>query len=91
MNVAVYPNVIHILQPALSIGVNCWHCLIIDIPRNDQKYYMLRLDEAGRINWATNVKNMLFMYGIDFVWIVQEVKEILRCFFVSSAKDWNMI
>ena len=46
-----------------------------------------RLDEAGRINWATNVKNMLFMYGIGFVWIVQEVKEILMCFFVSSAKD----
>ena len=33
---------------------------------------MLRLDEAGRINWAKNVKNMLFMYGIGFVWIVQE-------------------
>jgi len=37
---------------------------------------LTRLDEAGRINWATIVKNMLFMYGFGYVWVAQEVGNI---------------
>ena len=46
--------------------------------RYPKRCYMLltRLDEAGRINRATIVKNMLFMYGFGYVWVAQEVGNI---------------
>ena len=41
-------------------------------PRNI--YIMLKQqDKNGRINWATNVKNILFRYGFSFVWVSQDV------------------
>lgn len=37
-------------------------------------YLMLkRLDEHGKITWATSVKNLLFKYGFGTVWVEQEV------------------
>ena len=39
-----------------------------------QSYLMLkRLDDAGRLNWATKVKNLLYSYGFGYIWISQEV------------------
>ena len=36
-------------------------------------YEMLRqLDSVGRYTWATNIKNMLYLYGFGYVWIAQE-------------------
>ena len=49
-----------------------------------QCYYMLlQLDEAGRTNWTTHIKNLLFSYGFGHVWIFHDVgddKEFLRIF-----------
>ena len=57
----------------LSIGV--------DYPRNC--YLMLKyLDDIGRRTWATNVKNLLFLYGFGNVWISREVgnvNQFIRC------------
>ena len=37
-------------------------------------YNMLkRLDDAGRITWATYIKKLLFRYGFGVVWIEQQV------------------
>ncbi|KAH3795252.1 hypothetical protein DPMN_148800 [Dreissena polymorpha] len=39
-----------------------------------QLYEMLRRqDDAGRSNWATNVKRMLFNYGFGFAWLANGV------------------
>ena len=37
-------------------------------------YEMLRqFDSLGRYTWATNIKNMLNLYGFGYVWIAQDV------------------
>ena len=39
-----------------------------------QCYNMLkRFDDAGRNTWATEIKNVLFMYGFGYVWIAQDI------------------
>ena len=41
-------------------------------PRNC--YLLLKnLDDAGRRTWASNVKNLIYMYGFGIVWINQEI------------------
>jgi hypothetical protein len=40
-------------------------------------YLMLKShDDAGRVNWATSVKNLLFKHGFGYVWIAQDVGNI---------------
>ena len=37
-------------------------------------YLMLKkLDDAGRITWASSVKNLLFRYGFGIVWFEQQI------------------
>jgi len=49
---------------------------------SDHRYpkncYMLlkRLDEAGRIHWATNVKKYVIYVWFGYVWVAQEVGNI---------------
>ena len=49
-----------------------------------QCYYMLyQLDEAGRQNWVSHVKELLYTYGFGLVWILHDVgndKEFLKLF-----------
>ena len=50
------------------------------------------LDEAGRVTWATKVRNLLCRYGFGYAWYSQEVgkaKEFLSMF-KSRLKD-NLI
>jgi len=40
-------------------------------------YKMLKsLDDIGRRNWATDVKELLFKYGFGFIWVSQDVGDI---------------
>jgi hypothetical protein len=53
-------------------------------------YNMLRrLDELGRITWATHVKQLLFQYGFGYVWIYGDVGDINMFMqqFTSRLKD----
>ena len=44
-------------------------------PRNC--YLMLKSHtEIGRVNWASNVRDLLFRYGFGFVWISQDVGDV---------------
>ena len=65
------------------------------LPKSAYKM-LLALDMAGRVNWVTNVKNLLYKYGFGFVFISQEVGNIEL--FVSefkqrvsdcAAQDWH--
>ena len=39
-----------------------------------QCYIMLKnIDEAGRITWATHVKDLSFRYGFGIVWLTENV------------------
>ena len=50
-----------------------------------QSYIMLkRLDDAGKITWATHVKDMLFKFGFGYVWLAQEIKRLLSSGLVSK-------
>ena len=55
-----------------------------------QCYIMLkRLDEVGKITWASHVKEMLYKYGFGYVWIAQDVgnsKQLLGLF-TQRLKD----
>ena len=40
-------------------------------------YLMLKSHtEIDRINWASNVRDLLFRYGFGFVWISQDVGDV---------------
>ena len=44
---------------------------------------LLQIDEAGRTNWTTHIRKLLFSYGFSHVWIFHDVgddKEFLRIF-----------
>ena len=44
-------------------------------PRNC--YLMLKsLDDVGRRNWVTHIKNMLFLHGFGHVWVSQELGDV---------------
>jgi len=50
-----------------------------------QCYIMLRrLDSAGKTNWATHIKHLLFQNGFGYVWLTDEVADIKL--FVSIFK-----
>ena len=62
-------------------------CRLLEMPNSRYPrncYLMLKsLDDVGRKNWATSVKNLLFLYGFGNVWISQEVgnaNQFIRCF-----------
>ena len=39
-----------------------------------QSYEMLkRLDEVGRLNWTSRIRNLLFTYGFEYAWIAQNI------------------
>ena len=39
-----------------------------------QSYFMLkRLDDVGRKNWASCIRELLYMYGFGYVWIAHDV------------------
>ena len=39
-----------------------------------QCYYMLkRLDEAGRKTWATNIRELLYVYDFGYIWLAYDV------------------
>ena len=39
-----------------------------------QCYFMLkRLDEVGRKTWATNIRELLYMYGFGYAWLAHDV------------------
>ena len=51
------------------------HMQVNRYPKNC--YKMLKsLDEAGRSNWASHVRNLLFMYGFSYVWLSQDIGDI---------------
>jgi hypothetical protein len=35
---------------------------------------LYELDNVGKTNWATHVKETLFKYGLGYAWIAQEVE-----------------
>ena len=48
-------------------------------------YKMLKsLDEAGRQNWVSKVRHLLFQYGFGYVWIAQEFGN--EIFFINQFK-----
>ena len=57
---------------------------------------LLKLDENGRVNWVTNVKNLLYKYGFGFAFISQEIGDI-NIFVLNfkqrlidcSKQDWH--
>ena len=53
-------------------------------PRNC--YLLLKsLDDAGRICWASKIRNLLFTYGFGYTWISQDVGD--KNMFISSFKQ----
>ena len=44
-------------------------------PKNCYKM-LTSLDESGRSNWASNVRNLLFMHGFGYVWFSQDIGDI---------------
>ena len=53
-------------------------------------YEMLwQLDSIGRYTWATNIKNMLYLYGFGYNWIAQDVgnDENFTCLFKQRIAD----
>lgn len=55
-----------------------------------QCYFMLkRLDETGKITWASHIKEMLFKFGFGYVWLAQEVgnSKYLLYLFSERIKD----
>ena len=33
-------------------------------------------DDIGRVHWVTKVRELLYKYGIDFVWLEQEIGDV---------------
>ena len=51
-----------------------------------------RLDEVGKITWASHVKEMLYYYGFGYVWIAHDVgssKQFLGLF-TQRLKDYYL-
>ena len=64
-------------------------------PKNCYKM-LLAQDNAGRTNWVSNVKSMLFRYGFGFVWVAQgvgNVNNFAHCFknrlIECSSQNWH--
>ncbi len=59
--------------------ISYW-CRLIQMPNHRYPrncYLMLKAhDDMGRVNWASNVRNLLYKYGFGFVWISQDVGDI---------------
>ena len=34
------------------------------------------LDDAGRVTWATHIKNLMFLYGFGFVWVSHDIGDV---------------
>jgi hypothetical protein len=60
-------------------------------------YNMLyNLCEAGRCNWATNVKNILFRFGFGYIWQAQWIgnpklflEQFRNCLYDCDIQTWN--
>ena len=53
---------------------------------NQTAYKMLKaLGKAGRHNWASKVRNLLFTYGFGYAWFAQDVGDIGM--FISQFKQ----
>ena len=35
--------------------------------------FALKLDEVGRLNWTSRIRNLLFTYGFGDAWIAQNI------------------
>ena len=44
------------------------------------------LDEAGRVTWATKVKNLLSRYGFDYAWQNQGLGNETRFLFLFKSR-----
>ena len=53
-------------------------------PKNCYKMFKA-LDEAGRQNWVSKVRNLLFTYRFGYIWIAQDVGDIGM--FISQFKQ----
>ena len=73
-------------------GVSNWLRLLeMDDSRYPKACYeMLRkLDEAGKVNWVTQIKQLLMRYGFANVWLEQQVgnSELFLSLFSQRLKD----
>lgn len=59
-----------------------------------QCYRMLRnLDTVGRVTWATKVKDLLYLYGLGYVWFYENVGDeeifIKQRLIDCSKQEWS--
>lgn len=67
-----YPLCTTYLVKCVAYWCRLLHMQTFRYPRNC--YLMLKShDDVGRVNWASKIKHLLFMYGFGFVWISQDV------------------
>ena len=60
-----------------SIKYGCKLLYMSDSKYPKQCYKMLKHHEDnGRMNWASNVKELLFIYGFGFAWLSQEIGNV---------------
>ena len=79
------------LPLCVTFFTNCikYCCKLLHMQNNRYPkncYKMLKaLDEAGRQNWVSKVRNLLFTYGFVYIWIAQDVEDIGM--FISQFKQ----
>ena len=58
-------------------------------PRFTANLYLSQLDEAGKVNWVTQIKRLLMRYGFAYVWLEQQVgnSELFLSLFSQRLKD----
>jgi hypothetical protein len=73
--------------------VNYWYKLNVmknsRYPRSGSKMWY-ELDNVGKTNWATNVRETLFKYVLGYAWIAQEVENTHVCIHLFKMRvfDW---
>lgn len=74
------------------------HLLCMDQNRYPRNCYLMLKShtDIGRINWTSNVRNLLYRFGFGFVWLSQEVGDVAAFLKVfrqrvidCSIQDWH--